>query len=99
MSLWLREVFGWVLVGLGLAVFALCYFVFIANKRVIEAGPIAFIGFIVFRGGLHLLKVAIAAKACRDAGREARTATPVRKAISLGKSVGPAQVVVPGPKA
>jgi hypothetical protein len=99
MSIWLREVLGWILLGLGLAVFALCYLAFIANKRVIEAAPVAFIGFVVFRGGLHLLKVALAAKACKEAGREARTAVPVRRTLALGKPVGPSPVVVPGPKA
>ena len=69
MSVWLREITGWVLLGVGLAAFAVCYFVFLLQRRVIEAGALAFIGFIVFRGGMNLLRVAIAARAAREAGR------------------------------
>jgi hypothetical protein len=38
--------------------------------RVFEAPAIAFIGFIVFRGGIHLLKVAVAARTSLQARRE-----------------------------
>ncbi len=71
MAVWLREGAGWVLLGVGLAAFAVCYFVFLLQKRVIEAAALGAIGFIVFRGGIHLLKVAIAARAAAEA-------TPVR---------------------
>lgn len=69
MAVWLREGAGWVLLGVGLAAFAVCYFVFLLQKRVIEAAALGVIGFIVFRSGLHLLKVAIAARAYQEANR------------------------------
>ena len=69
MAVWLREGAGWVLLGVGLAAFAVSYFVFLLQKRVIEAGVLGVIGFVVFRGGIHLLKVAIAARAVHEAAR------------------------------
>lgn len=75
MAVWLREGAGWVLLGIGLAAFAVCYFVFLLQKRVVEAAALGVIGFVVFRGGLHLLKVAVAARAYQEA---ARPAEPVR---------------------
>ena len=63
MRFWIREIMGWVLVGLGLLVFYLCV-VFLFNHAVIEVGPLFVIGIVVFRGGIHLLKVAVAARIC-----------------------------------
>lgn len=80
MSVWIREVAGWALVLLGLILFGeACLFVI--NKRIFSAGPFLFAGFVVFRGGLHLVKVATAARACRDAAAPAaprQVARPVR---------------------
>jgi hypothetical protein len=78
MSVWLREAAGWVLLGIGLAAFAVCYFVFLLQRRVVEAVGLGLIGFVVFRGGMHLLKVAIAARAAREAGRVPETPKPLR---------------------
>jgi len=66
MKFWLRELAGWVLVGLGLFVFYLC-FAFLAGGYILEAGPLTLIGVIVFRGGIHLLKTAVAARVCLQA--------------------------------
>jgi hypothetical protein len=66
MRFWLRELAGWALVLLGLACFvvvlAFCYLHYI-----FEAWPLTVIGIFVFRGGIHLLKVAVAARICQQA--------------------------------
>ena len=64
---WLREIAGWVLLGVGLAAFAVCYLVFLLDRRGVSAAVLGGIGFVVFRGGLHLLKVAMAARAVQGA--------------------------------
>lgn len=68
---WAREVAGWILVAAGAALFAACYFEFLRSRKIFEAGPMAFMGFVVFRGGIHLLKVAIAVRLAREAARDA----------------------------
>jgi hypothetical protein len=74
MIFWVREVLGWLLVFLGLAVFFVC-FAMLTQGNVIEAGSLSIIGIIIFRGGIHLLKVAIAARICLHA----REKSPARK--------------------
>lgn len=66
MRFWLREIAGWLLVGLGLAVFYVC-FVLLVNHYVLEGGPLSLVGIVLFRGGIHLLKVAVAARVCERA--------------------------------
>ncbi len=68
----LREVAGWMLVGAGLAAFVLCYVVFLLSKQTLQAVVLGFFGFTVFRGGVHVLKVAMAARLAREADRPAR---------------------------
>ena len=60
MRFWVRELTGWLFLALGLYVFYLC-FVLLWGGRVIQGGPLTLIGVIIFRGGIHLLKVAVAA--------------------------------------
>jgi hypothetical protein len=99
MSYWAREVAGWVLILVGLIVFWNAYGLLLA-RRVFESGPLVFVGFIVFRGGIHLLKVAVAAQAARALPEESKPAT--RRSIGPGqRPVGPTPVksVVPGPRA
>jgi hypothetical protein len=63
MRFWLRELAGWALVLLGVAVFYVCIlFLLGPSHSILEAPTLAFIGFILFRGGLQLLKVATAAR-------------------------------------
>lgn len=102
MSAWLREIAGWVLLGIGLAMFAMTYAVFLLNRQVIQAVIFGFGGLAVFRGGLQLLKVAMAARAARDIKREVATAAaPTRKVAPTLGSQHPhgrqRPTVVPGP--
>jgi hypothetical protein len=66
MRFWIREIFGWFLVGLGLYMFYLSY-AMMMNRMIWEAGQWSVVGIIVFRGGIHLLKVAVAARVCLQA--------------------------------
>jgi hypothetical protein len=61
MSVWAREVAGWLLLAAGLGVFATAAWMLLLGLP-IEGSTMTFIGFIVFRGGVHLLKVATAAR-------------------------------------
>jgi hypothetical protein len=64
--LWAREIAGWALVLLGLAIFAVVYDLF-QRDRTFDACVFVVVGIFVFRGGIHLLKVAVAARVCRTA--------------------------------
>jgi hypothetical protein len=66
MRFWWRELGGWLLVGLGLLCFAEVWY-FCRHRWLLEAWPMTFIGMILFWGGIHLLKVAIAARICGEA--------------------------------
>jgi hypothetical protein len=83
MRFWVREIAGWALLVLGLFMFYLCYEM-ISRRMVWEAGQWSIVGIIVFRGGIHLLKVAVAARVCMQAVDE----------IS-GDRVGPARPTRP----
>ena len=80
---WSREIAGWVLILGGLYAFLQAYDLLL-SKRIFEATPMVFIGFIVFRGGTHILKVAVAAQAARNLPDSAQP--PARRA---GRSHGP----------
>jgi hypothetical protein len=71
MRFWWREIAGWLLVGMGLYVFFIVASLLLDPRITyvpyLSTGPLILIGFIVFRGGIHLLKVAIAARACMHA--------------------------------
>jgi hypothetical protein len=70
MRYWLREVAGWVLVGLGLLAFYTCYDL-LRRGRITEASAFTVVGIFIFRGGIHLLKIAVAAQVCMEAQRRA----------------------------
>jgi hypothetical protein len=95
---WSREIAGWGLVFAGLFLFWQAY-ALLLNKRVFEAAPLTFMGFIVFRGGIHIMKVAVAAQAARNLP-ESQPSTTRRIARTPVRTVGPTPVstVVPGPQ-
>jgi hypothetical protein len=78
-ALWIRELAGWLLIGLGLLVF-LYALETLERGRPIEAGPATLIGIVVFRGGIHLLKVAVAARVCLRAQEQGDLDRPTPKA-------------------
>lgn len=86
---WLREVAGWLLVALGLFGFYVC-FVLILYRQILEAGSATVIAVVMFRGGIHLLKVAVAARVCMQAAEKAAEQRPpvsVRTTAPAAKTV------------
>lgn len=81
MHFWIREVFGALLVALGLFVFYIVVQMLFDSRAVmiLQAGPMIVIGFIIFRGGIHLLKVAVAARICLAADRALRESAQGRR--------------------
>ena len=70
---WIRELAGSVLVLLGLYIFMLCLsFLLEPGPRIFEASILSMIGIFVFRGGIHLLKVAVAARVSMATQEETR---------------------------
>jgi hypothetical protein len=69
---YIREIAGWALLVLGLWLFYLSYFELLKNGYIIQSGPTVLMGIIVFRGGIHLLKVAVAARVCQQSPVEAQ---------------------------
>jgi hypothetical protein len=65
MTYWIREAAGWLLVGIGVLMFLVVYD-YCERRWIFEAGCMTVAGVIVFRGGIHLLKVAVAARICRQ---------------------------------
>jgi hypothetical protein len=62
---WLREIAGWVLLVLGLLIFYECFALMVSTPpRFIQVLPLTFLGFIIFRAGIHMLKVSAAALIC-----------------------------------
>jgi hypothetical protein len=93
MRIWFREIAGWGLVLLGLIVFSQC-FLFLNRTGVVrdangaerveyrpgylEAGSWSIVGIFLFRGGIHLLKVAVAARVCLQANDRLQPETAAR---------------------
>jgi hypothetical protein len=73
-----RELMGWLLVFIGLAIFFLCVLLFLnpGPEFIFEGPPLTLIGIIVFRGGIHLLKVAVAARICLEAQAQVQKPAP-----------------------
>jgi hypothetical protein len=66
MIFWTREIAGWALVALGLGAFAAVYELAFQYK-VFEVIVLTVVGVFLFRGGIHLIKVAVAARICKEA--------------------------------
>jgi hypothetical protein len=99
---WFRELAGWLLLGAGLGAFVLCYVQFLLNGLVVEGVIWGFAGLTIFRGGLAMLKLAVASRAARDVKREmAAMASPVKQVrpqLGGNQPAGrPRQSMVPGP--
>ena len=65
MRYWLREIGGWLLVGVGLLAFLTVYDL-CAQGKPVSAGVMAVVAIFIYRGGIHLLKVAVAARVCQQ---------------------------------
>ncbi len=66
MSFWLREIAGWLLLALSLVMIGLVY-LFCERRMILEIWPWTVLTIFVFRGAIHLLKVAVAARVCQQA--------------------------------
>jgi len=81
MRFWIREIAGWALILLGLFIFYLCLVMLVRERPwLLQAGLLTPIGIFVFRGGIHLLKVAVAARICLHAHRAVREQDAPKKA-------------------
>jgi hypothetical protein len=69
MRFWLREIAGWALVALGLLIFLVVYALCTQEQdhHYVEAMTMTVIGIFVFRGGINVLKTAVAARICQQA--------------------------------
>lgn len=95
---WSREIAGWLLVLLGLAAFAAGY-ALLLDKKVIQAPVIVFVGFVVFRGGIHLLKVAVAVRLAALSSHPVPTKSRIPIwSPSRPVSPTPSWSVIPGPR-
>lgn len=84
MSFWIREMAGWALVLAGMVIFVEV-FGFCLERQVVQAGIMTVVGFIVFRGGIHLLKVAVAARVCHQVHNRLYPVAPAAAESNRGK--------------
>jgi hypothetical protein len=96
MRFWWRELAGWFLILLSLYLFFVCYDMLLAGQ-VISAPPLSIVGIIIFRGGIHLLKVAVAARICWQA--QEQLVDGPRRASGPPSSKPPAFRPIPLPRA
>jgi hypothetical protein len=100
MSVWFREIAGWIFLGLGVAAYALL-FVLLTNRWFLEGGILAFAGFMLLRTGTHLLKVATAARAAfgiKKAAAQAKKPRVLTPGANQAVAGRPRPSVLPGPK-
>lgn len=96
----LRELIGWILLGTGLAAFGLAGVMVLRERMACSGMVITLIAIIIFRGGLHLIKVAVAARAAADSrGSTASTTRQIRRpTVAKTTLATPKANVLPGPK-
>ena len=75
MRFWLREIAGWLLVGVSLYLFLEVY-VLLQDNRYVQTAPIVLMAIFIFRGGIQLLRVALAARICVQAQEQRADAPP-----------------------
>jgi hypothetical protein len=78
---WFMEIAGWLLLAFGLWIFY-DSFEWMREGKITQTGPHMVIGFIVFRGGLQLIKMAVAARICLQIQRvppAERASAPTRQ--------------------
>jgi hypothetical protein len=91
---WVREIVGWLLVLLGLYLFFVCYCMLINDPPyILEAPLLTVIGVFVFRGGIHLLKVAVAARVCQQAQQRVDLTTSLQVQRGSSRAAGPRRPV------
>jgi len=84
---WFREIAGWILVLLGLLFFYVCFAMLVNDPPYLLRVPfLTVIGIFLFRGGIHLLKVAVAARVCQQA--QQRVDAPAPRRVQRGSSRG-----------
>jgi hypothetical protein len=64
---WAREIVGWILLALGLVGFYGCAVLIFNTTHITETVFLTVISIFLFRGGVHLIKVAVAARICQQA--------------------------------
>lgn len=87
---WIREIIGWLLLLAGLRVFWLSIEL-LREGLILRGPPIALVGFVIFRGGIHLLKVAVAARLTDQARRELGDSSRRSRVSSAPAQVGTAR--------
>ena len=95
MRFWIREIAGWLLVLLGVyAIFGALGEISARPGPKIFSAPLWLVaGFMIFRGGIHLLKVAVAARICLHAERQVARQAERHKRRVTGDA--PAEVIAP----
>jgi hypothetical protein len=78
MSFWLREIAGWALLALSLVMMKLVYDL-CTHRMILEVWPWTILTIFVFRGSIHLLKVAVAARVCQQAQDRLYPAPPANR--------------------
>jgi hypothetical protein len=91
---WLREIAGWLLVALGVFGFYVCLHLLL-SRYILEAGSATVISVVMFRGGIHLLKVAVAARVCMQAAEKVAEQRPPVTPAGTKTTVRPTTVREP----